>query len=98
MTTEHDSLAYRFEVADEIQVYRARPVKRYMICPAGGYYVKLELPKDGTLSTRAQRRSCTRAPTGSAQGSSADPMPRWSNTSLLIYRNRSVSCFFSDHK
>jgi hypothetical protein len=97
MTTEHDSLAYKFEVADEIQVYRARPVKRYMICPAGGYYAKLELLKDGALSTRAQGRSCTRTPTGSAQGSSVDPMPLWSNMILSIYRNRSVSCFFSDH-
>jgi hypothetical protein len=42
MTTEHDSLVYKFEVADEILVYRARPAKRYMVCPAGGYYIKLE--------------------------------------------------------
>jgi len=49
MTTTPDTLTYKFEVADEIQVYRPRPVKRYMICPSGGYYVKLERLPDGAI-------------------------------------------------
>lgn len=50
MTAEQNNIAYKFEVEDEIQVYRPRPVKRYMICPSGGYYVKLALLEDGTLA------------------------------------------------
>lgn len=49
MTTETNNLAYRFGVADEIQIYRPRPVTRFMVCPAGGYYVKLEQLADGTI-------------------------------------------------
>ena len=47
--TVPNNIAYKFEVEDEIQLYRPRPVKRYMICPAGGYYVKLELLSDDRL-------------------------------------------------
>lgn len=42
-------LTYQFVVADEIQVYRPRPVNRYLVCPSGGYYIKLEPLRDGTL-------------------------------------------------
>ncbi len=42
VVTNQNNVAYKFEVEDEIQIYRPRPVKRYMICPSGGYYVKLE--------------------------------------------------------
>lgn len=49
MSTDPNPLAYRFAVVDEIQVYRPRPVMRYMVCPAGGYYIKLEKLWDGTL-------------------------------------------------
>ncbi len=49
MTAEANTLAYKFEVADEIQLYRPRPVKRYMVCPAGGYYIKLEQTADGRI-------------------------------------------------
>jgi hypothetical protein len=49
MATAPATLAYKFEVADEIQVYRPRPVKRYMICPSGGYYVKLEQLPDRSI-------------------------------------------------
>ena len=49
MATAQEDLAYRFEVEDEIQLYRPRPAKRYMLCPAGGYYVKLELLPEGRL-------------------------------------------------
>jgi len=49
MTAESNNLAYKFEVADEIQLYRPRPVKRYMVCPSGGYYIKLEQLADGAI-------------------------------------------------
>ena len=70
----------------------------YQFC-GGGSSVQLA---DGKIVTayfqhQGTGPSCTRARTGSAQGSSADPMPRWSNMTLPIYRNRSVLCFFSDH-
>lgn len=49
MTTPRDDLAHRFAVADQILVCRARPAQRFMVCPAGGYYVKLERLPDGTV-------------------------------------------------
>ena len=50
MSSGPTPLAYQFSVADEIQVYRPRPVKRYLVCPSGGYYIKLEPLRDGTLA------------------------------------------------
>ena len=49
MITETNNLAYRFGVADEIQIYRPRPVMRFMVCPSGGYYIKLEQLTSGAI-------------------------------------------------
>lgn len=50
MTDSPKPLALQFSVVDEIQVYRPRPVKRFLVCPSGGYYIKLEPLRDGTLA------------------------------------------------
>lgn len=50
MTDSPKPLALQFSVVDEIQVYRPRPVKRFLVCPSGGYYIKLEPLRGGTLA------------------------------------------------